>query len=216
MKKLLWFCISVFIFELIIGACLYSALPTKIPMHWNSNGVADKFGGRWTIFIVPIITSFMIFIFIGLMAVLMKKKENIRRSEKVVVIAVILMQMVYTGIFVWVILTVKEISSSYFTIDKIVLALTGIMFIVIGNYMPKIKQNSDIGVRTPWTLKNPVVWQKSQRFGGLLLMTAGVLFILSFLLPRFLNMIIPTVYTVIIGLVMYLHSYLVYVKETKK
>jgi uncharacterized membrane protein len=210
MKKSLWFCISVFAFELIISTCIYPTLPQTIPMHWNLNGVADGFGGRWTIYLIPIITAPVIFLFYGFMTYLMHKNENIRRSKGIIAIVLVLMQVIFACEFVWLILKVKGSLPEMFTIDKITFAIMGMVLMILGNYMPKIKQNAFLGIRTPWALKDPVVWQKSQRFGGMLFITAGVLFILSLLLPPYLNIILPTAYILLCGVAMYLYSYLVY------
>lgn len=60
-------------------------------------------------------------------------------------------------------------------VDVVVPIGVGMLFIVLGNYMPKIKPNYFIGIRTPWTLENEVVWQKTHRVGGKVFVIMGVL-----------------------------------------
>jgi uncharacterized membrane protein len=215
MKKSFWFCVSVFIFELVVAACLYPTLPESIPMHWGFDGVADGFGGRWTIFLGPIITSLFMLPFTALMARATQKNDNLRRSEKATAIIAVSTQVLFAGMFAWVVLTIKGIAPDTFTIDKVVFAVLGIVLVVIGNYMPKIKQNTTMGVRTPWTLKSPVVWQKSQRFGGMMFVSAGVLFVMSILLPPYLNLFVPLVYLALCAVALLLYSYMLYKKENK-
>lgn len=54
----------------------------------------------------------------------------------------------------------------------------GIMLIIIGNVMPKVRMNSLFGLRTSWSMKNEIAWKKSQRFGGISFMIVGLLMIM--------------------------------------
>lgn len=60
---------------------------------------------------------------------------------------------------------------------------TGLMFIVIGNYLPKCKRNSTIGIKMPWAVENDENWNATHRFGGKLWVAGGLIIIFSGLLP---------------------------------
>ena len=67
-----------------------------------------------------------------------------------------------------------------FNVMRPVAIATGVLLLAIGNYLGKARQNGFIGVKTPWTLANAGVWDKTHRFtgramvlGGLLLIAAG-------------------------------------------
>ena len=63
--------------------------------------------------------------------------------------------------------------------------LLGLLFIPLGNMMGKVKSNFFIGIRTPWALSDPDVWNRTQRMGGFLLFLSGLISILgAFLLPE--------------------------------
>ena len=53
--------------------------------------------------------------------------------------------------------------------------LLGVMFIAIGNGLPKCKQNHTLGVRLPWTLQDPENWRRTHRVAGWSMSVAGVL-----------------------------------------
>lgn len=72
---------------------------------------------------------------------------------------------------------------------------TGLMFIVIGNYLPKCKRNSTIGIKVPWAVENDENWNATHRFGGKLWVTGGLTIIVSGLLPG--RVTIPILCTVI-------------------
>jgi len=69
-----------------------------------------------------------------------------------------------------------------------------------------------IGIRTPWTLSNEKVWNKTHRIGGKLFKTAGIIAFLGIFLPRYaiLFVIIPVILVVVYPII---YSYFEYQKE---
>ena len=64
------------------------------------------------------------------------------------------------------------------------------MLVILGNMMPKAGKNSLLGLRTKWSMANDSVWQKSQRFGGIVLVISGFLMIiLSLFIQGLWNML---------------------------
>jgi uncharacterized membrane protein len=94
--------------------------------------------------------------------------------------------------------------------------LVGILFIVIGNYMGKIRPNWFMGIRTPWTLSSEEVWNKTHRFGGRVFMAGGALMIIMGWLPLAWRgpLLVAMVVMILLGTVGY--SYLLYAKENKE
>ena len=60
-------------------------------------------------------------------------------------------------------------------VSKAVTFLVGILFICIGNVLPKIKDNFFVGIKTPWTISNPIIWNKTHRLGGFIFVICGLL-----------------------------------------
>jgi uncharacterized membrane protein len=77
--------------------------------------------------------------------------------------------------------------------------LIGLLFIIIGNYLPKARQNYTIGIRIPWTLANEENWNRTHRLAGYLWMICGVLMILLCL-----TRLLPAPWTVGLLLIMVL------------
>jgi len=63
--------------------------------------------------------------------------------------------------------------------DRVFPVGLGVLFIVIGNLLPRARPNWFVGIRTPWTLSSDRVWEKTHRFGGHVFVVAGILMILS-------------------------------------
>ena len=88
----------------------------------------------------------------------------------------------------------------------------GVVFIIIGNYMPKVKQNYFLGIKLPWTYASEENWNKTHRMAGKLWVAGGILFLMNFFLKiRWLEAVI--MFAMILIPVTY--SYL-YSKKEKK
>ena len=109
---------------------------------------------------------------------------------------------------------VENLNDVPFSLTKISFGVLGIALIILGNIMPKLKRNSIIGLRTPWSMKNVVVWKKSQRFCGILFMLSGIIIlILCFLLEGTLLTVVSLVLLVSAAIVGGIYSYLAAQKE---
>jgi uncharacterized membrane protein len=60
---------------------------------------------------------------------------------------------------------------------RVLPVLIGLLFVVMGNLIPRIRPNWFMGIRTPWTLSSERVWRKTHRVGGYTFILAGLLFI---------------------------------------
>ena len=95
----------------------------------------------------------------------------------------------------------------------------GVLFIILGNFMPQIKQNYTFGCRTPWALNDEHNWQRTQRMGGYTFVVMGIVL----LVLAFLGGLLGDIATLIVLLAavlggsawIYLYSYLVYVGKMK-
>ncbi|MEM7028226.1 MAG: SdpI family protein [Chloroflexota bacterium] len=161
-----------------VSAWAWPQLPSDalVPVHWNIDGEPDRFGSKFSgLFTLPLITAGLTLIFIFLPYV-DPKKNNLVRSQKAYLIswAVITIFMLLTHI----VTTLNIVGRDVDVATTISIGL-GVMFLIIGNYMGKIRRNFMFGIRTPWTLSSELAWNKTHRLGGKLFMLVGALVILS-------------------------------------
>lgn len=197
---------------IIVGAYFYTILPEQVPTHWNFNGNPDQRNHKIiAIGIVPLITLACIFLF-PLLKNIDPKKANYKKFEKtreIFQLAII--------VFFWYtyFVSLYVIQHPEINIGKFVLIGIGVLFLILGNYMGKIKQNFFIGIKLPWTLNSETIWNKTSRFGGKILLINGILFIISGILNWF--SIRPIIILIISILVLpTIYSYYLFQKETKK
>lgn len=176
------------IYNLVIIACaflltivFYNKLPELVPTHWNAAGEIDGYGSKvFGAFMAPVI---MIFTWTGMkfLPKIDPRKNNYEKFEKSYSVIISLLITFFLIIHVVTLLAGMGYEVS---IDKIIPSIVGILFIVIGNYMPKIKSNYFYGIKTPWTLSSDTSWRKTHRLGGKVFIISGFIIILSsFLLP---------------------------------
>lgn len=153
-------------------------LPDKIPAHYDINMNIDRWGSKYEALLFPAATLAMA-AFMYAMARFDSKQENGAGNEKVLMICGISVNLLFSAMTAWaLVLDFKAVSGK--KIDevlsvKIIFIFAGIVMAVIGNFMPKCKLNSLVGLRTRWSMANEDVWFKCQRFGGVLLVICGIL-----------------------------------------
>jgi uncharacterized membrane protein len=64
-----------------------------------------------------------------------------------------------------------------FNVLRPVALAVGALLLVVGNYLGKARQNAVFGVRTPWTLADASVWDKTHRFTGRAMFLGGLVLI---------------------------------------
>ena len=161
-------------------------LPDVIPAHYNINNVVDRWGSKYEILILPVVTiSFGLFsLAMGKVA---QKQEplgnNNEKSNLFIGNCVLLIFNMLSGFMIYSSLhQLEKLEFASLTFIQIAFIIIGIFLIVISNIMPKVKRNSILGFRTKQTMKNDEIWKKCQRCSGITGMIAGcIIVVISFL-----------------------------------
>ncbi|WCN36606.1 SdpI family protein [Aneurinibacillus uraniidurans] len=187
----------------------YRMLPEQFPIHWGIDGSVDRYEHKaFGAFLLPVI----MLILVPLMLFLPKvdpRKDNYVRFGKTY-------ELITNGIllflFVFQILALSLSLGWIHNTNYFIPVFLGVLFIFLGNYMPKIKQNYFFGIRTPWAIANEDVWRRTHRFGGKVLVIAGILFIGTILLPTSLQSTVIIIVLCVSLIITYLSSYFFFVK----
>lgn len=185
-KKTIYF-ILMFL-PLIVTLFALQYLPNEIPAHYDINDEVTCFGSKYGSLVLPLIVIFFGG-FMLLMARLSSKPEKGgKNNEKVCIITGILSLILFNVLVGYFLYTsfnmVENLSVIALDINQLILGLLGIIMIVVGNIMPKLRKNSIIGLRTIWSMKSETTWKKSQHFGGISFMIGGILVIIICLLTK--------------------------------
>ena len=212
MKKILR--VLLMIAPVLMVLAVYGKLPDVVPVHWGINGEVDRYGSKMELFIVAGMNIFL-GIFMPAVAKIDPKKKNYERFQETyewIIIWTLLFMAVVTGVIL-----VETLQPGTLNIGKVICTMVGILFIVLGNMMPKIKRNFFTGVKTPWALSSDTVWNKTQRLGGKSLFLGGVLILISVFLGNGKWMVFTIIgVAVLVSILPAVMSYIWYQKEMEK
>jgi uncharacterized membrane protein len=176
-----------------IGCSLLAApnLPEEVPSHWNAAGEVDGYSSpTMAMFLMPAIT-----LAIGLLLIFLPMIDPLRanveqfRSLYHWFVAGFLVYFTYIHI-----LTLLAGVGVAFNMTYALIPAFSLLFIGIGFLMDHTQPNWFIGIRTPWTLSSPTVWEKTHKVGAWLFKGAGLLSLAGLFLPTeaaFILMIFP-------------------------
>ena len=160
-----------------LGA-IWNDLPEQVPLHWNLQGEVDRWGSRDELWLIPVLTTLLIYVLFLVIPLIDPKKRLGEMGSKygqlkflmvasMSALAVVILHMARSG---------EKVSATP------VLVVVGILVAVLGNYMKTVRPNYFIGIRTPWTLESPEVWNKTHQFSGKLWFLGGVVIVAAALL----------------------------------
>ena len=201
--------ISVIIASIITAISTYSHLPNKVISHWNFSGVADGWSSReFHVLFFPSLIIGMYFLFL-ILPNLDPKKERYHSFGNVYNVFRSMFILVFYAIFLLATLANLDYAVN---IGKTVPLIIGIMMIIIGNYMSKIKNNWFVGIKTPWTLSSENVWNKTHRLGGWMFVLFGIILIIAPFLPKILGVILFIAGIICVTIIPIGYSYFLYKK----
>ena len=164
----------VILLPILAGVILWNQLPDPMPTHWNASGEVDGWSSKpFAVFGLPLILLAAQWLcMLGTAADPKKNNHPTKIVHLVLWIIPVLSVVMHT--FVYLIVLGYGVR-----MEVVMPILIGLIFTIIGNYLPKCKQNYTIGIKIPWTLNNEENWNKTHRFAGWLWTVCGILIMLT-------------------------------------
>lgn len=211
-----WIKILTFL-PLILAIIAVGFMDKKIPIHYDIAGNVDRWGSRYEIFVLPIATFLMAGFLLWMQKFAAKQESHGNNNEKYIDMTIIVCLIIFNVINFLIIygglIKLEKLEFKGIGLAQIVLGLTGLLFIFLGNKMPKVKRNSLVGLRTKWSMANDYVWKKSQRSAGIIFIVMGIIFMIF---PIIFKLEKTFIYFLIITALcvsaMILSSYIIYKK----
>ena len=200
-KKTLFITCAVILLPIIAGLLLWDRLPDRIPTHWGMGGEVDGWSGKgFAVFAMPLM-MLGIQLLCFFVTASDPKRGNIRRKYLSMVLWIIPVLSVMTSCISYAVALGAQIR-----VEQVIPGFIGLMFVIIGNYMPKFQQSYTMGIRLPWTLSSEENWNRTHRFGGKIwaLGGIGVLFCtlmgwgIASIVILAVVVIVPTVYSYVL------------------
>ena len=191
----------VIILPILAGIVLWDKLPEQIPTHWNVAGEIDGWSSKaFAVFFLPLFMLAMQWVCVFATLSDPKKKNHTDKILHLVFWLVPIMSILLSAICFSVAMG-KEVQ-----VEVVAPVFVGLLFVIIGNYLPKCQQNYTIGIKIPWTLNSEENWNRTHRtagwvwvLGGLAVILAGFFKLFWLMAAVFLVMVlVPFVYSYIL------------------
>lgn len=170
----------IILLPVLVGIILWDRLPDQMPMHWNTNGDVDSWGSKlFAVAGMPLI----LLAFQWLCAIVTgfdPKKEKHSQKILTLVLWIIPVITVVLSAFMYASALGQQVNA-----PLLMPILMGVLFMAVGNYMPKCEQNYTIGIKISWTLNSEENWNRTHRFAGRIWVVCGFLMILTAFLESF-------------------------------
>lgn len=189
---------------ILAGLILWNQLPEQMPTHWNAAGEIDGWSSKpFAVFCLPLILLGAQWLCVIATSADPKKAAHPEKILHMIfwfipVLSVVMHALTYAAALG------KEVK-----MDAILPVILGLLFTIIGNYLPKCKQNYTIGIKVPWTLDSEENWNRTHRLAGRLWVVCGLIILFT----GFFSLtwiILPTVLLMV--LVPFVYSYMLYRK----
>jgi uncharacterized membrane protein len=194
----------IILLPMVAGLVLWNRLPEQVPFHWNAAGEVDGWASRPVAVFVPSAMMLALQWLCMLVTSADPKKQN--HPEKVMHLVLWLIPII--TVFISALMYVSALGVSV-RVETLMPILLGLVFVAIGNYMPKCKQNYTIGIKIPWTLASEENWNRTHRLAGWVWVGGGFVMLLSGFLGIFWLTLVPAIIMVAVPLI---YSYILHKK----
>ena len=171
----------------VLLALCWGALPDRVPVHWGLDG-AVTYGARWEL-VVPALLPLLLLALLRFLPRLDPRRKSYARFQREYdgfALALTLFLLALNAVTL-----VESLRPGTISVGRAVLVGVGGLFAWIGNLLPRIKSNFFMGFKTPWTLSDPDVWNRTNRLGGILMFALGVMLVpCGLLLPEWVCLVV--------------------------
>lgn len=209
MKKSEIVILGITLLSFILSIYFYPQMPEEMASHWNAQGQVDGYMSKfWGLFLMPFILIGLALLFVAIPRI-DPLKTNIEKFRKYydgfIILFFIFMLSVYSHVILWN-LGIKISPNVILPISL------GLLFFYCGILCENAKRNWFVGIRTPWTLSNEKVWDRTHKIGGKLFKIAGVVAFVGIFFQCY-TLFFILVPPILVAIYSIIYSYFEYQKE---
>lgn len=209
-----WISLTAIAITALLSVIFYPMLPDMIPIHWGLSGQPDNFAPKLQALVLMPLGALLLYGILYAAPLLDPKRASLERSAETYILirnVVLVFFMFMHGLTLYTTLQDNQtLTPGFITLG------VGLLFMVLGNYMPRMKPSWIAGIRTPWTLSNDRVWTKTHRLGGRTFVVGGLLVCLTAFLPPAVSAVVTLVAVLTAALIPVLYSYWLWRHETSR
>jgi uncharacterized membrane protein len=208
-----WYPAFLVLISVAASVIVYPRLTDRVPTHWDVHGQVNAYGPKW---MGTLLLPFVLIVLWGFLRGLPSidpRRANYAKMQGTYDLVVNLVLTLVAAIHLIVLAATLGVRAPW---ARLIPVITGIAFVVLGNALPRARPNWWFGIRTPWTLSNDRVWERTHRVGGYLIAIAGLMIVATAMAPmRYAGPIILTV-VVASTLASAVYSYVAWRQETSR
>ena len=195
------------LFPVLIGIEFWGRLPERMAIHFGADGTPNGWANKVVVvFGIPAFLTIM-----HLLCVFITASDPKHRNIGGKLFTMVLWIVPVISLFTTTMMYAHALGVTL-DINVWCSALIGVGFIIIGNYLPKCRQNYTLGIKLPWTLADEENWNKTHRVAGWLWMLCGVAFFMNIMAKSSGYLIVVMLIAVLVPTV---YSFVLYLKKGK-
>jgi uncharacterized membrane protein len=204
--------IAIIALQALVSLVAYPFLPDRVPSHWNAAGQIDAYMPKPGAALLFPLISIGLFVLINALIAISPRlnNQNPQAGRDLVNLLLVGISLLLLVVQLAAFAIAMRVAIDMTMVVSLVVSL---LFIFIGNYMGKLRRNFWAGIRTPWTLANETVWERTHRFGGWLFVGGGLLGVVTSFIPS-LRLYGLLAIIVVIAVASMACSYIVYQRLT--
>ena len=168
-----WIVVALLILMAAFSLYAWPRLSEPLPVHWDLSGEPDRWAGRWeALWLIPAITVgvFALLVAVPRLEPAGRKNLPIVRTARTAVVA--------TMAFLHFIVVFGYLNTPV-NIPRVVSLALGVLFLVVGNVLPRAHPSYFVGLRLPWLYLSDRAWYYAQRLSGWVMTITGAALILA-------------------------------------
>lgn len=202
--------LSLLLAMFIVAGFTWSSAPSSIPVHWGITGQPDRYGGKFEgILAIPLV-ALVIYLLLLFLPRIDPRRVNYDKFSGVYLLLRTVIVVFMAGIYTVQVMWVKGIAVD---MEVVVPLIVGLLLMVIGNYLGKLRPTWFVGIRTPWTLSSEESWLKTHRLGGRFFILLGLALAVASAFHNTWAFFIVGIVAAILLIFLVIYSYIVYREE---
>lgn len=202
--------LSLLLAMFIVAGFTWSLASDSIPVHWGITGQPDRYGGKFEGLLGIPLVALAIYLLLLFLPRIDPRRVNYDKFSGVYLVLRIVIVAFMAGIYTVQVMWVRGIAVDMTVVVPLIL---GLLLMVIGNYLGKLRSTWFVGIRTPWTLSSEESWLKTHRLGGRFFVLLGLALAVASAFHNAWAFCIVGIVAVILLIFLVVYSYIVYREE---